>query len=155
MPDIPYPALLTTEERTNLEASDTVSPLNFVYFTFNSQERNVAKSIITLPVNSMVYGVIMVQSTEPFESEDAVDLLLQIGTVENKRSIGQTVLVGRTIFTIWPADATLAPKYFKVFQEETIIYVTVSSSSNLLQGRGIGVLQWLDMNRVKGFRDGT
>ena len=46
-----------------------------------------------------------------------------------------------------------SPDYFKPFDSPVNIGIALGGrASGLFQGRGNGVFQWLDLNKVKGFR---
>jgi len=154
MSRLPFPHILSQQERANLEAVENIHPLNFVYFTFDITNWKKSKPVIRLPKNSMVYGVVTIKVIDPFEATSTSgDIFLYLGSDNTRDSIGSINLGGRTIHTFWPNNADASPDYFTPFNSPVNIVVSLGGIPNsLLQGRGNGVFQWLDLNRVKGFR---
>jgi len=154
MSQLPFPHILSEQERANLESVENISPLNFVYFTFDITNWKKSKSIIRLPKSSLVFGVVTIKVIDPFEAETtSSDIKLFLGSDNIRDSIGSINLGGRMIYTFWPNNVDTAPDYFTPFNAPINIVISLGGSPNsLIQGRGNGIFQWLNLNRVKGFR---
>ena len=61
------------------------------------------------------------------------------------------------VHTFWPNNVDASPDYFTPIESPRDITISLGPNqangpASLIQGRGNGVFQWLDLNKVKGYR---
>ncbi len=146
MTQLPFPGLVTDEERSNFESVEFHSVIKFVYFTFDTRQIRQSKVIIKLPNNSMIYGIFTFRVEDAF---DGTELTINIGT----DTIDDILILPIQAIGIYITNFIgTRSKHLEPFVTDTLIKVTLNYTGvKPTMGKGWGIMQWLDLNRLKGF----
>lgn len=151
MVKFPFPGSLTEQERLNFSVLESKESLHQVYFTFDKTNFQYSKQIVVLPPNSLIYGIIFTRIIETF----APGLFrLFVGTKDSIFSILDATISVPIVNIHLPSGS---PNYFNIFTVNTPILVAINNVDLIrisapTQGRGFGILCWLDLNKVPGYR---
>ena len=148
MTRLPFPGILTEQERINLESIETKPVQNFIYFTLTAKESKNSKLIGVVKRNSIIYPPILVRVIDPWDADP--DLV--IGTSEDERSIA--ILTIATTGTSGLFSSQLRG-LLTVYTVDTQIRVGIDRRRALFvqptTGSITGIITWLDMSQVEGF----
>ena len=138
---IPY-GYQPLKEQVNEDDIRFKNPIGYVYFNFKVGDNG--RTIVTLRNNQIIYGFITVNVSEAF----AADNFLHIGTLANVTLITRIALEFTGPVSVF-GGVDSADILTRTTQSLDIRYSLKGTST---VGRGWGVLQYLDLNLVEGFR---
>lgn len=135
--------------RVNLEESVNLPQLQQFYFTFGRTDVGKSRLLKRLPSGSMVYGVLTIRVEEGF---DGGETELRIGTDADNSDIVVVSLAPKgVVVNLWPGERE---NHMQILRYGANIKMSLLNTETPVPtlGRGWGILQWLDMNRVEGYK---
>jgi hypothetical protein len=127
----------------------------FRYFEFSIDDWKKSRLIFILPRGHMLIEGITVRVEEAFSTvSTVVTAELLLGTVENVDSIARALVTTRGVLHgIWSAPINPADSEFlRVQKKDTPIYLIVSGTGSPTKGRGWGIIKYLNMHLVEGYK---
>ncbi len=125
------------------------NPLNYLYFEFNHQQVGGSRVLRELPRNAIIHGVLTIRIEEGF---DGGETILRLGTDADNEDIA-VVQIGPKgiILDMWPGERE---NYMQILVKGARLNLSMLNTQTPAPtlGRGWGVIQWLDLNLVEGFK---
>lgn len=144
MAKLPFPGILTEQERINLESVQDKNIINYEYFKFNTTIINTPKLIFNIPIGGVLHARIIGNVIQPFESVG----FLHIGTVDDYTNIANTPVNIPDAF-----NATWISSYHMfIFKKLTPIYMVIKLTGESDMGSGYGIIQWLNLGKLPSYR---
>lgn len=145
-----YPALLGKgKARINYDNLQYVNPINYEYIPFD-YNNTVGKAIIKLPANSVLINPAILTVEEIFTPSSGI-AILQISRLSTGDIILASTMIGEGTTDLG------TPVFEPVFNQVEILLLRIrtfpSASATLSSGRGWLLLQWLNLNLVRSFRE--
>ena len=146
MSRLPYPGLLTEQEKANLESVRSKDVNRYEYFKFNISQIEKPKLIFKIPEGGILYTRITGKVIEPFTSAG----FLYFGTVADYSDVAKTPVNVPGAFTAqWEGGSDY---YMHIFTKLTPIYIVIKLATESNVGSGFGIIQWLDLGKVPSYR---
>ena len=146
---LPYPGLITSKSRSNIESLDKkFFKIFFFRFSINLIDKSIPITII--PKDYLIYYIAPLVIEEAFNGSE---VFLNIGTISNQISVTHVRINNITNIIILPMFQDLQTDFGKILSVPTQLFAGIKwEVQKPTKGSGYGIITLLDLNRVEGYR---
>ena len=147
MAKLPFPGILTEQERINLETLQAKDIVRYEYFKFDISIIDKPKLIFKIPKGGILHVRVIGNVIQPFESTGFLNFYILDELHEFYNMSNTAVHIPGPFNAAW-----LSNYYMTIFKKLTPIYMVIKLTTESNVGSGYGVIQWLNLGNIPSYR---